>query len=286
MDTIINATQLKRHFGEQKAVDGIDLQLQAGTILGLIGPNGAGKTTLLRSLLGLCECDGELDVLGFDPRRERSKMLDQVCSIADTAVLPGWMTVKQLLDYVEGVHPRFNRDRALRFLDDTEVGLKRRIKQLSKGMMVQLHLAIVMSVDARLLILDEPTLGLDIMFRKRFFEQLLNDYYDEQRTIIISTHQVDEVENILTDVMFMRAGKTLLNTRMESIAERYLELHVVGAGIEQAQQLSPIGQRSILGGKAFIFEDTPRAALQELGELKVPTVADLFVAKMGAGAQQ
>ncbi|MEH6636046.1 MAG: ABC transporter ATP-binding protein [Halioglobus sp.] len=286
MDTIINATQLKRHFGEQKAVDGIDLQLQAGTILGLIGPNGAGKTTLLRSLLGLCECDGELDVLGFDPRRERSKMLDQVCSIADTAVLPGWMTVKQLLDYVEGVHPRFNRDRALRFLDDTEVGLKRRIKQLSKGMMVQLHLAIVMSVDARLLILDEPTLGLDIMFRKRFFEQLLNDYYDEQRTIIISTHQVDEVENILTDVMFMRAGKTLLNTRMESIAERYLELHVVGAGIEQAEQLSPIGQRSILGGKAFIFEDTPRAALQELGELKVPTVADLFVAKMGAGAQQ
>ena len=262
------------------------MQLQAGTILGLIGPNGAGKTTLLRSLLGLCECDGELDVLGFDPRRERSKMLDQVCSIADTAVLPGWMTVKQLLDYVEGVHPRFNRGRALRFLDDTEVGLKRRIKQLSKGMMVQLHLAIVMSVDARLLILDEPTLGLDIMFRKRFFEQLLNDYYDEQRTIIISTHQVDEVENILTDVMFMRAGKTLLNTRMESIAERYLELHVVGAGIEQAERLSPIGQRSILGGKAFIFEDTPRAALQELGELKVPTVADLFVAKMGAGAQQ
>lgn len=281
MDTIINATGIKKHFGDQKAVDSIDLRLQAGTILGLIGPNGAGKTTLLRALLGMCDCEGQLDVLGFDPRRERGKMLDQVCSIADTAVLPGWMSVKQLLDYVEGVHPRFSRSRALRFLDETEVGLKRRIKQLSKGMMVQLHLAIVMSVDARLLILDEPTLGLDIMFRKRFFEQLLNDYYDEQRTIIISTHQVDEVENILTDVMFMRAGKTLLQERMETISERYLELHVVGAGIEQAQSLNPIGQRSILGGKALIYEGTPRTALQELGEVRVPTVADLFVAKMG-----
>lgn len=281
MDTIINATGIKKHFGDQKAVDSIDMRLQAGTILGLIGPNGAGKTTLLRALLGMCDFDGKLDVLGFDPRRDRSKMLDQVCSIADTAVLPGWMTVKQLLDYTEGVHPRFSRSSALRFLAETEVGLKRRIRQLSKGMLVQLHLAIVMSVDARLLILDEPTLGLDIIYRKRFFEQLLNDYYDEQRTIIISTHQVDEVENILTDVMFIRAGKTLLQERMEAISERYLELRVVGAGIEQAALLNPIGQRSILGGKAFIYEDAPRAALQELGEVRVPTVADLFVAKMG-----
>jgi ABC-2 type transport system ATP-binding protein len=237
-------------------------------------------------LLGLCDCDGELDVLGFDPRRQRSKMLEQVCSIAATAVLPGWMTVKQVLDYVEGVHPRFSRARALHFLEDTELGMPRRVKQLSKGMIVQLHLALVMSVDARLLVLDEPTLGLDIMFRKRFFEQLLNDYYDEQRTIIISTHQVDEVENILTDIMFMRSGKTLLSERMEAISERYLEVHVVGSGIERAARLNPIGQRSILGGKAFIFQDTPRETLQELGELKVPTVADLFVAKMGAGAGQ
>ena len=286
MATIINATGIRKYFGNEKAVDSVDLRLQAGTILGLIGPNGAGKTTLLRSLLGLCDCQGQLDVLGFDPRYERSKMLDQVCSIADTAVLPGWMTVSQILDYVEGVHPRFNRARALQFLDDTEVGLKRRIRELSKGMVVQLHLAIVMSVDARLLVLDEPTLGLDIMFRKHFFEQLLNDYYDEQRTIIISTHQVDEVENILTDVMFMRSGKTLLHERMDAIAERYLELHVLGAGIEQAQALNPIGQRSILGGKAFIFEDTPREALMELGEPRVPTVSDIFVAKMGAGVGQ
>jgi len=284
MKTIINARQISKSFGDQKAVDGIDLQVQAGTILGLIGPNGAGKTTLLRSLLGLCNFEGELEVLGLDPRKQRSQMLNDVCSIADTAVLPGWMTVKQLLDYVEGVHPRFSREQALRFLADTEVGLKRRVKQLSKGMMVQLHLALVMSIDARLLILDEPTLGLDILFRKRFFEQLLNDYYDEQRTIIISTHQVEEVENILTDVMFVRSGKTLLRERMESVAERYTELHVVGANVAQAETMDSVGQRPILGGKAFIFEDAPRETLQDLGELKVPTLADLFVAKVESGS--
>lgn len=285
MDTIINASQVRKTFGEQKAVDGIDLQVQAGTILGIIGPNGAGKTTLLRSLLGLCQCQGELEVLGFDPRRERSAMLDQVCSIADTAVLPGWMTVRQLLDYVEGVHPRFSRKRAMRFLTETEVGLKRRVRDLSKGMTVQLHLALVMSVDARLLVLDEPTLGLDIIFRKRFFEQLLNDYYDEQRTIIISTHQVEEVENILTDVMFIRSGKTLLNERMETVSERYAEVHVVGQDVALAESMGPVGRRPILGGHAFIFEDMPREKLLELGELRVPTIADLFVAKVG-GAEQ
>lgn len=284
METIINANQISKSFGDQKAVDGIDLQIQAGTILGLIGPNGAGKTTLLRSLLGLCNFDGELDVFGFDPRRERSKLLNQVCSIADTAVLPGWMTVNQILDYVEGVHPRFSRAQALRFLSNTEIGLKRRVKQLSKGMIVQLHLALVMSIDARLLILDEPTLGLDILFRKRFFEQLLNDYYDEQRTIIISTHQVEEVENILTDVMFIKSGKTLMRERMDSIAERYIELHAVGAAATEAQARGPIGQRPILGGKAFIFENTPREELQALGELKAPTIADLFVAKVEFGS--
>jgi len=282
MDTIINATQIRKSFGDQRAVDGIDLQVQAGTILGIIGPNGAGKTTLLRSLLGLCDCEGKLEVLGFDPRRERSQLLDQVCSIADTAVLPGWMTVRQLLDYVEGVHPRFSRKQAMRFLTETEVGLKRRVRGLSKGMMVQLHLALVMSVDARLLILDEPTLGLDIIFRKRFFEQLLNDYYDEQRTILISTHQVEEVENILTDVMFIQSGKTLMNERMESVSERYIEVHAVGADVALAEALGPVGQRPILGGKALIFEDTPREKLQELGDLRVPAIADLFVAKVGA----
>ena len=284
MSTIIKATQIRKRFGDQRAVDGIDLQVQSGTILGLIGPNGAGKTTLLRSLLGLCDCQGDVEVLGLDPRRERSKLLNQVCSIADTAVLPGWMTVKQLLDYVEGVHPRFSRMQAMRCLSETEVGLKRRVRGLSKGMMVQLHLALVMSVDARLLILDEPTLGLDIIFRKRFFEQLLNDYYDEQRTIIISTHQVEEVENILTNVMFLRSGKTLFNQSMESVAERYTELHAVGSDVALAESLGPVGHRPILGGKAFIFEDVPREQLQGLGDLKAPTIADLFVAKLGSGS--
>ncbi len=284
MDTIIKATQIRKQYGDLKALNGIDLQIQSGTVLGLIGPNGAGKTTLLRSLLGLCESEGEIEVLGLDPRRERSKLLEEVCSIADTAVLPGWMTVAQLLDYVAGVHPRFNREQAANFLADTEVGLKRRVKQLSKGMNVQLHLALVMSIEARLLILDEPTLGLDILFRKRFFEQLLNDYYDEQRTIIISTHQVEEVENILTDVMFIDSGKTVLNERMDVVAERYIELHAVGSAVAQAESLNSVGQHSILGGKAFIFEDVPREQLRELGELKTPSIADLFVAKLGSGS--
>jgi ABC-2 type transport system ATP-binding protein len=281
MDTVIDATGISKKFGDVNALDGVDLQLQAGSILGLIGPNGAGKTTLLRSLLGLCDCKGDLAVLGFDPRRDRSRMLEEVCSIADTAVLPGWMTVRQLLDYVEGVHPRFDRDLATQFLENTEVGLKRRIKQLSKGMIVQLHLALVMSIDARLLVLDEPTLGLDILFRKRFFEQLLNDYYDEQRTIIISTHQVEEVENILTDVMFIRSGKTLLRERMDNLEQRFVELHAVGENVAKAETLGSIGQRTILGGKAFIFENTPRESLETLGELRSPTLADLFVAKVG-----
>jgi ABC-2 type transport system ATP-binding protein len=284
MDTIIKATQVRKRYGDLNAVDGLDLQIQSGTVMGLIGPNGAGKTTLLRSLLGLCECEGEIEVLGLDPRRDRSKLLEEVCSIADTAVLPGWMTVSQLLDYVSGVHPRFSRDQAMNFLSQTEVGLKRRVKQLSKGMIVQLHLALVMSIDARLLILDEPTLGLDILFRKRFFEQLLNDYYDEQRTIIISTHQVEEVENILTDVMFMDAGKKVLCERMDAVADRYIELHAVGAAVAEAAKLQSVGQRSILGGKAFIFEDVPRDKLRELGELKTPSIADLFVAKLGSGS--
>ncbi|MFB3079882.1 MAG: ABC transporter ATP-binding protein [Lysobacterales bacterium] len=284
METIIKATQIKKRFGDLHAVDGIDLQIQPGTVLGLIGPNGAGKTTLLRCLLGMCECEGEIEVLGLDPRRDRSKLLEEVCSIADTAVLPGWMTVTQLLDYVSGVHPRFSREQAVSFLADTEVGLKRRVKHLSKGMTVQLHLALVMSIEARLLILDEPTLGLDILFRQRFFEQLLNDYYDEQRTIIISTHQVEEVENILTDVMFVNSGKTVLSERMDALAERYIELHAVGAAVAEAGALQAVGQRTILGGKAFIFEDVPREKLRELGELKTPSIADLFVAKLGSGS--
>lgn len=283
MDSIIKTEGLKKRFGDVHAVDGVSMEIKRGSITGLIGPNGAGKTTLLRALLGLNMSEGGLEVMGMDPRHDRTKLQEHVCFIADTAVLPGWMRVSQILDYVAGVHPRFDRSEAERLLSQTDVGLERRIKQLSKGMNVQLHLALVMAIDARLLILDEPTLGLDILFRKRFFEQLLNDYYDEERTIIISTHQVEEVENILTHLVFMRAGKIVLHESMEAISERYQELHVVGQAVDEARALAPIHERTILGGKAMIFEDIEMTGLQALGELHTPSISDLFIAKMGQG---
>lgn len=279
-DTIVKATGLRKQFGKLAAVDGVDLDIAKGSILGLLGPNGAGKTTLLRSLLGLSTCEGELSVLGMNPVRERAKLLEEVCFIADTAVLPSWMKVSDLLDYVEGVHPRFSRERAEEQLAQTNIERGSRVKELSKGMMVQLHLAVVMAIDARLLILDEPTLGLDILFRKQFFEQLLNDYYDSERTIIISTHQVEEVENILTDIMFIARGKKVLSESMENISENYLELHATGDNLAAAEAMGPMGSRSIFGGKALIFSEPDRDVLSPLGELRVPSVADLFVAKV------
>jgi len=281
MSTVIKTRELTRRYGDTAAVDRVSLSIEAGSITGLIGPNGAGKTTLLRALLGLGACDGELEILGMDPRQQRRELQEQVCFIADTAVLPRWMKVSQVLDYAAGVHPRFSREMAGQLLARTEVREDRKVKQLSKGMTVQLHLALVMAIDARLLVLDEPTLGLDILFRKQFFEQLLNDYYDDERTIIISTHQVEEVENILTDALFMRSGKVVLHESMESLAEKFCELHVVGAAVEQAQGYKPISERSILGGKAMIFENADREALASLGELHAPSVSDLFIAKMG-----
>jgi len=282
MSYMIKTDGLRKRYGDLQALDGISMQVDAGSITGLIGPNGAGKTTLLRALLGLNTCDGGLEVMGMDPRTQRTLLQQHVCFIADTAVLPGWMKVDQVLDYVSGVHPRFSKEEAQRLLRQTEVGLSRRVKQLSKGMTVQLHLALVMAIDAKLLILDEPTLGLDILFRKRFFEQLLNDYYDDERTIIISTHQVEEVENILTDALFMRSGQVVLHDSMESVADRFCELHVVGAAVEQAQSMQPISERSILGGKAMIFEGADQEMLAQLGQLQTPSLSDLFIAKMSA----
>jgi ABC-2 type transport system ATP-binding protein len=281
MSNIIEARGLSRSFGDIKAVDHIDFSVSPGSVLGLIGPNGAGKTTLLRSLLGLSEYQGELDVLGFSPRRDRAGLMEQVCFIADTAVLPRWMRVVQLLDYVTGVHPRFNREQAEAFLASTDVQLSRKVHGLSKGMMVQLHLALVMSIDAKLLILDEPTLGLDILFRKRFFEQLISDYYDGQRTIVISTHQVDEVQHILTDVMFLNRGKLVLSKSMEEIEQQFVQLNAVGDAADKARGIPHIGAQSILGGKALIYEGIDRESLAPLGDLRTPSVSDLFVAMMG-----
>ena len=281
MENVVEARGVSRSYGDLKAVDNIDFHVPTGSVLGLIGPNGAGKTTLLRALLGLNQFDGELEVLGKDPRSQRAQLMEQVCFIADTAVLPGWMRVEQLLDYASGVHPRFARDQAEAFLRDTEVKLSRRVRDLSKGMMVQVHLALVMAIDARLLVLDEPTLGLDILVRKRFFEQLISDYFDQERTIIISTHQVDEVQNILTDVMFLNHGKLVLSRSMEQIEAQFVQLNAVGESAVKAQGIPHLGSHSILGGKAVIYEDIERASLAPLGELRTPSVSDLFVAMMG-----
>jgi ABC-2 type transport system ATP-binding protein len=281
MEQIIEAKGLTRTFGDINAVENIDFTVNTGSVIGLIGPNGAGKTTLLRALLGLTNCDGHISVMGSDPRKQRAQIMEQVCFIADTAVLPRWMRVAQVLDYATGVHPRFDRAQAEDFLRTTEVTLDRRIRDLSKGMNVQLHLALVMAIDAKLLILDEPTLGLDILFRKRFFEQLLNDYFDGERTIIISTHQVEEVQNILTDVMFMNHGRLVLQKHMSMIDEEFVEVHAVGEAAARAQEIPHIGKRSILGGKAFIYEGIDRDVLAPLGELRTPSVSDLFVAKVG-----
>ncbi|MDP5065570.1 MAG: ABC transporter ATP-binding protein [Haliea sp.] len=281
MTEVISARGLQRRFGAQHAVAGVDLQVEPGTVLGLIGPNGAGKTTLLRSLLGLTRCQGELSVLGMDPRREPAKLAEHVAFIADTAVLPRWMRVKQLLDYSAGTHPKFNRAQAEQMLSRTEVGLGRRIGELSKGMTVQLHLALVMAVDARLLVLDEPTLGLDILFRKQFFEQLLNDNFHQERTIIISTHQVEEVESILTHVMFMNRGRKLLYQSVAALQARFVELRAEGAAAQRAAEVAHLSQRPLPGGQAFIFEDIDREVLAPLGELRAPALADLFVAVVG-----
>ncbi|MFV0277979.1 MAG: ABC transporter ATP-binding protein [Parahaliea sp.] len=283
MNTVIEARGLSRRFRQVQAVEGVDLRLAAGTVLGLIGPNGAGKTTLLRSLLGLTDCEGEVAVLGLDPRQHHARLMQHACFIADTAVLPRWMTVLQLLDYVSGVHPRFRRAQAEHFLATTEVAPGRRVGGLSKGMMVQLHLALAMAIDARVLVLDEPTLGLDILFRKRFYEQLLNDYFDDERTIIISTHQVEEVEHILTRVAFMHRGRLVLQEDMASLEARYLELHAVGEKVARAEAIPHVGSRPILGGRALIYENVDRALLASLGEVRSPRLSDLFVASIGGG---
>ncbi len=280
MSAVIEARQLSKRFGKTVALDHIDFSIESGRIVGLIGPNGAGKTTALKAILGLSEFDGELSVLGFNPRTQRPQLMEQVCFIADVAVLPRWLRVGEAIDFVAGVHPRFSREKCEAFLANTKLRKTMRVRELSKGMIVQLHLALVMAIDARILVLDEPTLGLDILYRKTFYESLLSDYFDENKTIIVTTHQVEEVEHILTDLIFIRDGKIALNASMEEIGERYSEVMVNPDKAELARALQPLNERQIFGKSIFLFDGVDRSRLAELGELHKPSIADLFVATM------
>jgi ABC-2 type transport system ATP-binding protein len=279
--TVIEARGLRKAFGKTIALDGIDLRVEDGRILGLIGPNGAGKTTALNAILGLTPYQGQLKVLGRDPWTKRDQLMRDVCFIADVAVLPRWIRVSQALDYVAGVHPRFNRAKAEGFLGKTTIRQRSKVRELSKGMVTQLHLALVMAIDARLLILDEPTLGLDILYRKQFYDSLLNDYYDRSRTIIVTTHQVEEIQNVLTDVMFINAGRIVLNCSMEEFESRYLELTVHAEHLAQARALKPIHERQMLGRSILLFDHVDRHQLDGLGDVRTPSIADLFVALLG-----
>jgi ABC-2 type transport system ATP-binding protein len=277
----IEASGLRKSYGSTIALAGIDLHVDEGRILGLVGPNGAGKTTALNAILGLISYQGELRVLGRDPWSERDRLMRDVCFIADVAVLPRWIKVSDLLDYVAGVHPRFDRCKAEAFLAKTTIKLTSKVQELSKGMVAQLHLAVVMAIDARLLVLDEPTLGLDILYRKQFYDSLLNDYFDGNRTIIVATHQVDEVEHVLTDLMFIDRGKIVLNRSMEEIEARYAELMARPEKVAAARSLKPISEREVIGGSILLFEGADRERLAALGDVRTPSISDLFIAVVG-----
>jgi ABC-2 type transport system ATP-binding protein len=280
MSAVILAKGLSKRYGKQTAVDNISFDIPAGKIVGLIGPNGSGKTTTLKAALGLIPFEGELRVLGLDPRTQRDQLMHDVCFIADVAILPRWLKVGDAIDFVAGVHPRFDRSKAERYLANTKLKPDMKVKQMSKGMVVQLHLALVMAIDAKLLVLDEPTLGLDIIYRKQFYQNLLEDYFDENKTIIITTHQVEEVEHILTDLMFIRDGKIVLSASMDELGERYTEVMVNADKINAANALQPIDQRTVFGKSVMLFDGVARAQLAALGETRNPSVADLFVATM------
>ena len=278
----IEARGLRKEFGTTVALDGVDLRVEEGRILGLIGPNGAGKTTALNAILGLLPYKGELQVLGRDPWKQRDQLMRDVSFIADVAVLPRWMKVWQVLDYVVGVHPRFDRTKAESFLAKTTIGYTRKIRDLSKGMVAQLHLALVMAIDARLLVLDEPTLGLDIIYRKQFYDSLLNDYFDRSRTIVVTTHQVEEIQHVITDLMFINRGRIVLSGNMEAIEARFLELMVRPDRLAEARALKPIHERQVLGRSILMFDGVDRQLAAALGDARTPNIADLFVAVIEA----
>ena len=278
----IEARGLAKTFGKTTALFGVDFSIGEGRIVGLIGPNGAGKSTALNAILGLIPYQGQLSVLGRDPWKERATLMREVCFIADVAVLPRWMRVSQALDYVAGVHPRFDRSKAEALLAKTQIKRASRVRELSKGMVTQLHLALVMAIDARLLVLDEPTLGLDLLYRKQFYDALLNDYFDHSRTILVTTHQVDEIEDILTDVMFLDRGRLVLDCSMDQVEQRYVELMAPAEQAAAARALGPLRERQLFGRNLFIFDGAERGKLAGLGELRTPSISDLFVAMMSA----
>ncbi len=277
---VIKANNISKKYDESYALENIDIEISQGQIMGLIGPNGAGKSTFLQSVLGLLKTEGTLEVLGLDPRKDRHKLLKEVCSITDVAVLPKWMTVQQLLNYMDGVHPGFNLDKCISILSRTNIKLHSKIKVLSRGMVVQLHLSLVMAIDAKILVLDEPTLGLDLVYRKDFYSQLIEDYYEGDKTILISTHQVEEIEGVLSDAVFMNQGRIVMKDSIESINKKYLELRPDQNSLEAARSLNPMHQRTELGREVMLFEDIDKDKLVALGEVRPPVIADLFMAIM------
>ncbi len=280
MTAIIEARGLTKSYGNTPVVRSVDLTVEAGRIVGLIGPNGAGKTTVIKAILGLTSFEGELKVLGLDPRTERNALMEEVCFIADVAVLPRWLKVSQAVDLVAGIHPRFDRKRADEFLAKTDIKRDSRVRTLSKGMVTQLHLALILAIDAKLLVLDEPTLGLDLLFRRSFYDNLLNDYFNKERTILVTTHQVEEIENILTDVLFIEHGKIVLDSPMETLGERYSQLIPAPGNVERARALKPFWEREIFGRVTMLFDGRDPQELAALGEIRAPSVADLFVGIM------
>lgn len=280
MSSVVSAKNVCKSFGSTKAVDNVSFEIAPGKITGLIGPNGAGKTTLLKAILGLTDFEGELSVLGLDPFRQRKELMQNICFISDVAVLPRWIRVSQLLDFIGTVHPNFSRSRAEELLRKTKVSPTAKVRELSKGMVTQLHLSIIIAIDAKFLVLDEPTLGLDIIFRKEFYSNILNDYFDGEKTILITTHQVEEIENLLTDIMFINDGRLLLDTSMEALPDQFVELMATNEKAESARRFGPIFEHDVFGKKIMTFEGVERAELAEFGDLRTPAVADLFVAKI------
>jgi ABC-2 type transport system ATP-binding protein len=280
MSAVISARNLSKRYANTVAVDNVSFDIPAGRIVGLIGPNGSGKTTALKAILGLSTFDGELNVLGFNPQTQRDELMKEVCFIADVAVLPRWIKVREAIDFVAGTHPKFNRAKCEAYLAHTKLKPDMKVKQMSKGMVVQLHLALVMAIDAKLLVLDEPTLGLDILYRKQFYQNLLEDYFDENKTIIVTTHQVEEIEHILTDLMFIRDGRIVLSATMDEVADRFVEVMVSQEHYAAAKALNPIDERQVFGKSVMLFDGVPRSQLNQLGDTRNVGIADLFVATM------